>query len=53
MLTIIERKPDIYLDEIAEELFNLHRIDISLPTVYRTMKEAGLTHKKVCLLYVL
>jgi hypothetical protein len=53
MLALIERCPDIYLDEIADELWNLHGITVSLPTVYRAIKEAGLTHKKVCLICVI
>ena len=51
MLALIDRTPEIYLDEIAEELFNLHGIIISVPTIYRTIKAAGLTHKKVYFLY--
>jgi len=51
MLALIERCPDIYLDEIAEELYNLHGVIVSTPTVYRAIKEAGMTHKKVRLLY--
>ena len=52
MLSIIERTPDIYLDEIVQELYNLHHIVVSIPTVYRTMKEEGLEHKKVCLISI-
>jgi transposase len=53
MLVLIERCPDLYLDEIAEELYNLHGIVVSTPTVYRAIKEAGLTHKKVRLIYAI
>jgi len=52
MLSIIEHTPDIYLDEIVQELYNLHHIIVSIPTVYRTMKEEGLEHKKVCLISI-
>jgi transposase len=51
MLEVIERDPDIYLDEIAKELFNLRQVDVSLPTIYRAMKEVGLSHKKVCVIH--
>jgi Fe2+ or Zn2+ uptake regulation protein len=47
MIAIIERNPDIYIDEVADQLYTLHNVDVSLPTVYRAMKEVGFVHKKV------
>ena len=36
MLALIERSPNIYLDEIQKLLLELHDIDVSLDTVRRT-----------------
>jgi hypothetical protein len=49
MIAIIERNPDIYIDEISDLLYTMHNVDVSLPTVYRAMKEIGFQHKKVYL----
>jgi hypothetical protein len=50
MIALIERNPDIYIDEIANQLYTMHNVDVSLPTVYRAMREVGFEHKKVDLL---
>jgi hypothetical protein len=47
MIALIDRNPDIYIDEIADQLYTLHNVEVSLPTVYRAMKEVGFAHKKV------
>jgi transposase len=46
MLGLLEHSPDIYLDEIQEELFAQHNIDISLSTICRTLKRLGMSSKK-------
>jgi arginine repressor len=47
MLALIDHTPDIYLDEIQEQLYIQHDIDVSLATISRTMKRLGLSSKKV------
>lgn len=47
MLAVLERNPDIYLDEIQDDLLQQHDIDISLATIYRTLKRLGISSKKV------
>lgn len=47
MLALIEHAPDIYLDEIQEQLQDLHDVDISLATIWRTLKRLGIGSKKV------
>jgi hypothetical protein len=48
MLSLIEHFPDIYLDEIQEQLRDLHDVDVSLATIYQTLKRLGIGSKKVC-----
>jgi transposase len=47
LLALIDHTPDIYLDEIQEELYLQHDVDVSLATISRTMKRLGLSSKKV------
>jgi transposase len=47
MLALIEHSPDIYLDEIQEQLLDQHNIKISLDSISRTLKRLGLSSKKV------
>jgi transposase len=47
MLALLEHSPDIFLDEIQEQLFSLHDLDISLSTIWRTLKRLGIISKKV------
>ncbi|KAJ6453022.1 hypothetical protein C8R47DRAFT_946912, partial [Mycena vitilis] len=47
LLALIDHTPDIYLDEIQEQLFIQHDVDVSLATVSRTMKRLGLSSKKL------
>jgi hypothetical protein len=44
---LIEHSPDIYLDKIQDQLYEQHNIDISLPTIWETLKRLGITSKKV------
>lgn len=48
MLALIERSPDIYLDEIQEQLLELHGINVSLSAICKTLKRLGMSSKKVC-----
>ena len=48
MLALIEQSPDIYLDEIQEGLQELHDIEISLSSIWRTLRRLGMSAKKVC-----
>lgn len=50
MLALIEHTPEIYIDEIQEQLLYLHNIKVSLPTITRTLKRLGYSSKKVCIL---
>jgi len=47
LLTLIERTPDIYLDELVEELQRQHNISVSVATMSRTLKLLGLTNKRL------
>jgi hypothetical protein len=48
MVALIEHSPDIFLDEIQEQLLIQHDLDVSLATIYRTLKRLGYSSKKVC-----
>ena len=48
MLALIEQTPDIYLDEIQEQLDEQHGLHVSLATIWRTLKRLGVTSKKAC-----
>ncbi len=48
MLALIERSPDIYLDEIQGQLLELQDIEVSIATISRTLKRLGMSSKKVC-----
>jgi hypothetical protein len=47
-LALISHSPDIYLDEIRDQLYQQHDIDTSLSTIWETLKRLGITLKKVC-----
>ncbi|KAF8589087.1 hypothetical protein K439DRAFT_1612985 [Ramaria rubella] len=46
MLALVDQRPDIYLDEIAEELIAQHGVSISLATIQWTVKLLGITTKR-------
>jgi len=46
LLSVLEQQPDLYLDELQEEL-ELQGIGISLPSLCRYMDRNGLTHKRL------
>jgi hypothetical protein len=47
MLALLEHSPDLYLDEIQEQLIDQHDMDISLSTLWRTLKRLGISSKSV------
>ncbi|KAJ7662385.1 hypothetical protein B0H17DRAFT_873593, partial [Mycena rosella] len=47
MLALIDHSPDIYLDEIQEQLYNQHDIDTSLATISRTLHRLGISSKQL------
>jgi len=47
MLALIEWQPDIYLDEITEQLVEQKNISVSLATIQQSLKLLGITTKKV------
>lgn len=49
MLALLDHSPDIYLDEIQAQLSEMHGLDVSLATIYRTLKRLGIGSKKVSL----
>ena len=48
MLTLIEQSPNIYPDKIQEGLQELHDIEISLSSIWRTLRHLGMSAKKIC-----
>lgn len=49
MLAVLDHSPDIYLDEIQAQLSEMHDLNVSLATIYRTLKRLGIGSKKVSL----
>jgi hypothetical protein len=47
MLALLDHQPDIYLDEIAEQLMEQLDISVLLSTIHMTLKLLGVTTKKV------
>ncbi|KAF8220919.1 hypothetical protein L208DRAFT_1331007, partial [Tricholoma matsutake] len=47
MLALLDRDPDLYLDEIQQQLEDQHGVIVSLTTVWRTLRRLGITSKKV------
>ena len=47
LLEAVKAKPDITLGELAGELDARHGIKVSLPAIWRVLKMAGLTYKKI------
>lgn len=47
VLGLLERHPDIYLDELAERLMEQKNMEVSLATIHRSLKLLGITSKKV------
>jgi hypothetical protein len=51
MLAMLEHSPDLYLDEIQEQLSAVHALELRLKTISCTLKCLGITSKKVCMFY--
>lgn len=49
MLGMLEHSPDLYVDEIQDQLAVVHGLELSLATINRTLKRLGMTTKKVSL----
>ena len=47
MLALLEHSPDLYLDEIQEQLQVQHNVEVSLATIWRTLKRLGIGLKGV------
>ncbi|KAJ7229030.1 hypothetical protein GGX14DRAFT_344831, partial [Mycena pura] len=47
---LLQQKPDMYRDELQLQLLLVYKVEISLPTLTRTLKRMGYTNKKVCYL---
>ncbi|KAJ7117077.1 hypothetical protein C8R44DRAFT_879589 [Mycena epipterygia] len=47
MLVLVDHTPDIYLDEIQEQLYVQHDVDVSLATISWTMKRLGMSSKQL------
>jgi hypothetical protein len=48
MHTVLDNRPDLYLDEMRLELEQVCGVSVSLPTIWRTLVKSGYTMKKVC-----
>ncbi|KAJ7440421.1 hypothetical protein FB451DRAFT_1300428 [Mycena latifolia] len=47
MLALLDHTPDAYLDEIQEQLYTQHDVDVSLATICRTLGRLGISSKKL------
>ncbi|PVF91778.1 hypothetical protein CPB86DRAFT_688557, partial [Serendipita vermifera] len=47
LLSLISRTPDLYLSELREKLFEAMKVEVSISTIYRTLRRAGLTRKTI------
>jgi transposase len=46
MFGLLEHSPDLYLDEIQEQLSVVHGLEVSLMTITRILHRLGMTQKK-------
>jgi transposase len=44
----LDSKPDLYLDELRQDLELHNGKSVSVSTIWRTLRNAGFTMKKVC-----
>ena len=49
MFAAINRGPDVYLEELKQELLSTCGVSVSVSTIWNTLTKAGYTMKKVCL----
>ncbi|KAJ7301733.1 hypothetical protein DFH08DRAFT_640366, partial [Mycena albidolilacea] len=47
--SLVRHSPDVYLDELREQLEDTRGSEVSEATIWRTLKRCGFTMKKVCL----
>ncbi|KIJ34756.1 hypothetical protein M422DRAFT_263111 [Sphaerobolus stellatus SS14] len=47
LVSLLEHSPDLYLDELVEELEVQHGIHVSIFAVWRTLQRLGLRRKKL------
>jgi len=52
MLALLKHSPDIYLDEIQEQLQEQYKIDVSFSTISWTLKRLGISSKAVSSTYL-
>ncbi|KAJ6514507.1 hypothetical protein C8R47DRAFT_939400, partial [Mycena vitilis] len=50
MLGMLDHSPNLFLDEIQEQLSAVHGIELCLRTISRTLKRLGMTTKKASIL---
>jgi len=48
IIGLLEYTPDLYLDEIKEELWFRFNVGVSLSTLHKELKELEITRKVVC-----
>jgi transposase len=44
---MVKEKPDMYLDEMVVEMKRRTNKEVSISTLWRSLKYCGITHKKV------
>ncbi len=47
---MVKEKPDMYLDEMVNEMIRRTGKKVSVATIWRFLKYCGITHKKVRLI---
>ncbi|THV04245.1 hypothetical protein K435DRAFT_583186, partial [Dendrothele bispora CBS 962.96] len=47
LVAIVDRTPDIYLDEIQLQLLSQHGVDVCIDTIHRSLKRLGYSSKKL------
>lgn len=52
LLRLTERNPDIYLDEMQDQLHSQHRVIMGLSTIWDTLTKLGLSRECVCMLFI-
>jgi hypothetical protein len=51
ILGILDERPDVYLDELRQELLDTCGVSVSESTVWRTLIKGGYSMKKVCIMW--
>ncbi len=50
MHSTLNQRPDLYLDELRQDLLDTCGVSVSIPTIWRTLVKGGYSMKKVLLL---